>query len=161
MNNAEKRRKKYVDRQVQGALVRRLAVHWFAFLVLAIVLSFILQFLRNPSTSPYEHWTQLLRNNGGFLLMTICFTPVFLYDSIKLSHKFVGPVLRLGQSLRDLSDGNHVESMKLRPDDYWQEIIGDFNAILPRFQAEEDPSKSAASDKPTDRELTSMVGQES
>ena len=42
------RKKTYVDQQVQGALVRRLILHWLGFFVTASIVTFVLQVLSNP-----------------------------------------------------------------------------------------------------------------
>jgi hypothetical protein len=142
MHNKKVRRRTFVDRQVQGALARRLVLHWCAFLTLGVALSLMLEFLRNPMTPLGEHVSNVISQNGAFVLTILCLTPVFLYDSVKLSHRFAGPILRLRRQMAELARGDEVKIMKTRPSDYWQDVIDDFNSVVERVQTPTEPQQT-------------------
>lgn len=131
--NKVRRRKKFIDRDVQGALVIRLATHWFSFLLVGTAVSLVLQFLTDPFRPVSQHFNAFLHNQAGFVMVMLCMTPIFLYDTVKLSHRFAGPILRLRRALNELAHGDQVERVKFRPGDFWMEIADEFNSVLDRI----------------------------
>jgi hypothetical protein len=131
---ADQRKKFLIDAQVQGVLVRRLVLHWCAFIVVASVASVLLKLLLDP----FRPFDQILRESwssiGPLVFVSVLLIPVFIRDSIQLSHRFVGPVKRLRTMLKALARGEDVKPLTLRPEDYWLEIADEFNDVLRRFQ---------------------------
>ncbi|MCA9234984.1 MAG: hypothetical protein KDA44_05920 [Planctomycetales bacterium] len=130
------RKKKFVDPQVQGALVRRLVGHWLAFIGMAAAVSFCLQVLTNPFQPIGDHIASLWRTQGPFLLVLIFMLPVFVVDTIKLSHRFAGPIYRLRQTIRGLAHGEDFQPLKFRDYDFWQGLAQDFNNMVERLRSE-------------------------
>jgi hypothetical protein len=114
------RKKTFVDPKVQGALVRRMVLHWVAFFAVASLVAFCLQLLTNPFR-PFE---QLVREvwwtHGPFLLVLFFMLPVFIVDTIKLSHRFAGPIYRLRNVIRSIAHGDRYQPLKFREFDFWQ-----------------------------------------
>ncbi len=131
------RKKTYIDHKVQGALVRRLVFHWVALFFVASLLSFCLQMLTKPFQTMGEHVQQLWWTHGPFLLVLLCLLPVFVLDTIKLSHRFVGPIYRLRQSIRYIAEGNPPPRLKFRDFDFWQGLAQDFNLMVDRLLGRE------------------------
>ena len=129
------RKKTYVDPHVQGALVRRMILHWFGFLGVAATIAFCLQLLSDPFRPPGEHLQQLWFTHGPFLLVMLFMLPVFVIDSIKLSHRFAGPIYRLRQTIRALANGEEYQPLKFRDFDFWQGLALDFNKMIERLSA--------------------------
>ena len=129
---SDKRKRTYVDATVQGALNRRLIVHWLVFLMASSVLAFMLHLLADPFTPLSDHLASLWRNQGPFLVAGIFLVPVFISDTIKLSHRFVGPISRIRGVMRKSGAGECCELVRLRPGDFWHELAGEFNAMLSR-----------------------------
>jgi len=127
------RSKKYVDADVQGALARRLIFHWVIFLTIAFVTAFVLQILVNPFRAPAEHLQNLVWNQGPFLLVLVCLLPVFVIDSIKVSHRFAGPICNLRQAMRSIVQGEPPKKLKFRDQDFWKGLADDYNAMLTRL----------------------------
>lgn len=134
----EKRKKRFVDPVVQGALARRLVKHWCMFLAASALCTLLVHFLANPFRTPSEYVAQLWQMLGPALWVGLCLMPVFVYDTIKLSHRFAGPLMRIRGSMRRVGAGERVEFVKLRPDDYWQEFAQEFNSVLKRIHEYED-----------------------
>jgi methyl-accepting chemotaxis protein len=129
-----KRKKTFIDRNVQGALVRRLALHWFSFLIVGTAVTLVFQYLTDPFKGLDKHFDYFLQHQAGFITVMLCMTPVFLFDTVKLSHRFAGPILRLRRALKELASGDEVERVTFRPGDFWGELADDFNAVLDRQQ---------------------------
>jgi len=127
------RNKTYVDPQVQGALARRLVVHWLLFILATFVVAFCMEVLGNPMLSVREHASRVWQVHGLFLLILIALLPVFIRDSIKLSHRFAGPIYRLRATIRSIAEGNPAPRLKFRKSDYWLDLAEDFNKMVERL----------------------------
>lgn len=124
------RRVNYVDRQVQGALVRRVIMHWCSFVMVSIFSVLILQLLLgDPEKSLVQHVDAAWRQYALLAFVLVALLPAFLLDTIKMSNRFVGPVMRLRRALRQVADGEQVDSLKFRDNDFWGEIATDFNRV--------------------------------
>ena len=126
------RKKTFVDPKVQGALVRRLVLHWFTFIAVAALVAFGLQMMSNPFRSAREHAQQLWWTHGPFLLVLFFMLPVFILDTIKLSHRFVGPIYRLRNTIRGLANGEPYRPLQFRDFDFWRGLADDFNRMIER-----------------------------
>lgn len=143
------RKKTFVDPKVQGALVRRLVLHWCAFIAVAALVSFCLQVLSNPFTSIREHAQNVWWTHGPFLLVLVFMLPVFIVDTIKLSHRFAGPIYRLRQTIRALAKGGAYTPMKFRELDFWQGLADDFNQMVERLSGQK-ATPAASADEAAD-----------
>ena len=140
------RKKTFVDPNVQGALVRRLVLHWLVFLGVASTISFCLQVLTNPFQSVGQHFQSLWWTHGPFLVVTVFLLPVFVLDTIRLSHRFAGPIYRLRQTIRSIAQGEPTKRLKFRDFDFWQGLAKDFNQMVDRLSSH-DPSSTSLSEE--------------
>jgi hypothetical protein len=127
------RKRIFVDAEVQGALIRRVIVHWAAFAAtLAIILGAV-QFFTNP-LAPFEEQLALFpRRHGLTFIILLLLLPAFLWDTARLSHRFSGPVLRLRRMMKDLAGGEDPGELRFRDGDFWQELGDHFNGIRSRL----------------------------
>lgn len=132
----QRRKVEFIDPEVQGALARRMSIHWLLFTVLASVLVVGLKWLTNPFTPITEHLYEAWWTYGPMLLVLICLAPVFVYDAIKLSNKFTGPMLRFRNATRAVARGEDPGRIKLRTGDFWQGVANDFNQMVERLKSE-------------------------
>jgi len=150
------RNKTYVDPKVQGALVRRLIIHWLVFMGVASAIAFCLQVLTNPFESVSQHFQNLWWTHGPFLLVMVFLLPVFVLDTIRLSHRFAGPIYRLRQTIRSIAQGKPTGRLKFRDFDFWQGLAEDFNQMVDRLSnhdlSKEDADKEANFSTPTEAE---------
>jgi hypothetical protein len=134
-----------VDREVQGALMLRIMVYWM-FCVISISLILICW---NAYTGPSQRFidlvTDLYHRYGPALSVSLLLLPIVLLDVLRMSNKFVGPMMRLRKGLREVAEGRPAQPLSFRDDDFWHEMAGDFNraaAVVAR----------AASDRPAPTE---------
>ncbi len=130
------RRKKFVDVSVQGSLVRRIVFHWALFLITTAFVAFLLQVLSNPFRPISEHIQSLSWTHGPLLLVTIFLLPVFVVDTIKLSHRFTGPIFALCRAMREVAEGKKPRKLNFRSDDFWHELAEEYNAMLQKLGAD-------------------------
>jgi len=133
-----RRKKKFIDACVQGTLARRIIVHWLVFLLVASLAAFVLQVLSNPFQPLSTHVQNLWWTHGPFLLVMVFLLPVFVVDTIKISHRFAGPIFSLRRALREIAQGKPPRKLKFRRHDFWHELADDYNAMLTRLELLDD-----------------------
>ncbi|MEN1682194.1 MAG: hypothetical protein AAGJ46_21675 [Planctomycetota bacterium] len=129
----KRRQKVHVDHEVQGALARRLVAQWCLFLAVAVVLSLALRWMSDPFAPLSETLADAWWTYGPLLLVLGCLAPIFIYDAIKLSHRFTGPVHRLRQVTRSLAEGETPGPVEFRGADFWKDLAADFNRVVERL----------------------------
>jgi hypothetical protein len=142
-----RRQKKYIDACVQGALARRIIVHWLVYLAVGSLVAFILQVLSNPFRPLGAHLQDMWWTHGPFLLVLAFLLPVFVVDTIKLSHRFAGPVYALRRALREIALGEKPRRLKFRKYDFWHGLADEYNAVLVKFDLLEEEKKNAESNE--------------
>ncbi len=152
------RSKIYVDRTVQGAIAKRVILHWFLFFALTSLSLLTLEyFLGDSQLSLREHAAVVANKYAFFFILMLAIMPTFIYDTIKLSHRFVGPIVRFKESLKGLANGEDVPHMKFRDNDFWCEMSGDFNRLADRLRQSSEQSP-AILEKAADQEAEQKVG---
>lgn len=130
---ANKRGKLFIDDNVQGSLIKRIVLHWCAFFLLSLLSLFALEyFMGDPALSFGGHLAVIWGKYAFFILLMLAVVPTFIYDTLKLSHRFAGPILRLKSSIRSLAEGENVAELKFRDNDFWSELSDDFNRVAHR-----------------------------
>lgn len=165
---SRKRKKFLVEKQVQGALGWRIAAHWFAFLGLSVFATCSLQILGNfESGSLWSSFQKAMLGQIGSIAVLLALLPWFIHDSLKLSNRFAGPMVRLQKSIIALTNSSEVVPVTFRSQDFWQEIAVDFNALLMRVVAEREvlakhglikESEESRQMEPADQERTLPLG---
>ena len=123
----KRRRRLLVDVEIQGAILKRVAVYW-AFCVLFImtpivVIKVLSQFGSGAGLLAIlgdlwrEYWLSL-----AFALLLL---PMALLDSLRLSHGFVGPLVRLRKELALQAKRTDLEFPKFRDSDFWNSLAID------------------------------------
>ena len=125
---AKRRLQKYVDREVQSSLLKRHCVHWILFIVANVVAMTMWTKLIDTPTEPWEAtismtWQRIF----PFLLVSFALAPVFIWDAIKLSNRFAGPIVRVRRALAQIADGQLPQTIEFRHGDFWKSLASDFN----------------------------------
>lgn len=126
-----KRKKHFVDRSVQGAILLRLVMHWGLFIVTAAAFLYFVELLTG---APHEAGKNLAARHGPTVLAVLVLAPIFLRDLCKLTNRFAGPMVRLRRAMHDLAEGRKVAPVQLRDGDFWKEFAVDFNRVVERVQ---------------------------
>ena len=48
--------------------------------------------------------------------------PIVVRDLVKLTHRFAGPMLRMRRLMKQVANGEHVEPVRFRDGDFWQDF---------------------------------------
>ncbi len=106
-------------------------MHWVFFLAVTFVLLFLLQVLID---GPFAPWGQIMSRMwfryAPFFVVLLVLIPVAAFDSIRLSHRFAGPMVRIRGAMRRLAAGERVEPVHFRKGDFWMDLADDFNTVL-------------------------------
>jgi hypothetical protein len=137
------RKKHFIDSKVQGALSRRIIFHWLVFMLVTSVVAFVLQVLSDPFRGLSSHLMDLWWTQGPFLLVMVFLLPVFVMDAIKLSNRFAGPIFNMRRAIRAIVAGQAPRKLKFRKSDFWQDLAGDYNAMLTKLGALHEKGETA------------------
>jgi hypothetical protein len=138
----KRRNQKFIDAQVQGALARRIIFHWFVFVIVSWGVSFFLQLLSDPFRPVADNLWYMWTTQGPLMLVMVFLLPVFVLDTVKLSHRFAGPVMSLRRAMREVADGKAARKIQFRKNDFWHELADDYNAIADRLNGKQSQSNS-------------------
>ena len=119
-----------VDPKVQGLLCLRVAAYWTCcFLGIAFLMA-CSSLMQGSADTKFSQSFFLKVASLSFVLL-----PMALFDCIKFSNRICGPIRRLRNGLHDLAQGKEVQSITLRPGDFCQDIVDEFNALVARNQS--------------------------
>ena len=140
-----KRTKALVDPEVQGGVLRKIAIHWIVFFFCnTIALVIWIRLFEQPDMPWGKTFVDTMRRFLPFFVITAALIPAFVWDTLKLTNRFAGPITRVRATLEDLKEGKHVEHLKFRGSDFWKQIATDLNAVIDRVQgSNNDESKGA------------------
>lgn len=124
-----KRRQQFVDRRVQGTLIFHSVMYW-AFCLLSVTLMVLCwRILTGPARMFYTHFDEMWFHLGPAFIASLFLLPIVVVDIIRLSNRFAGPMVRLRRALHDLAEGEAVQPINFRDNDFWKEIAEDFNRV--------------------------------
>jgi len=133
-NPAEQRRKILVDSDIQGALLRQMAVSWLTVIgVIAAVLLAVESYKAGFTLDLWGCMAAMWQHNSALVIASGILAPFIVYDSIKLSHRFVGPMISFRRALTRLGNGEKVGALRFRQDDFWQDLADRFNVVVERM----------------------------
>ncbi|MCA9195111.1 MAG: hypothetical protein KDB03_25240 [Planctomycetales bacterium] len=133
----DKRNKLYVEHQVQAALGKRIVLHWLVFLLLSFCVTTSLRVFSNiVSMDVFDSLGLALRDQITTVVVMLALLPWFVYDSLKLSNRFAGPMMRLRSVMRQLAKNDDAPDLKFRTGDFWYDFASDFNDLRGRTLSE-------------------------
>lgn len=130
MRKHRTRSRLFIDRPIQLAIIVRAVTYWTVCLTMQILAVTLLPVLFHPPENLSVVGEQFLWTLGLGILGSIAALPLIVIDILRLSHRWVGPVYRLGSYLRSLRNGQPVGSLSFRASDFWQELAVDVNSIV-------------------------------
>jgi hypothetical protein len=123
----------FVDRKVQGALIARVVMYWVVCLITIALMLLCWDIITGPARMFYLHFDNMWFFYGPAAIASFLLLPLVIVDIIRISNRFVGPLLRLRRSMRALARGEYVEPIEFRGNDFWHEFADEFNAVRARI----------------------------
>ena len=128
-NVSPTRRRILIDSGVQGTLVRRTALYAAATAIYLFVIFILSDTLSHPKEPVSESLLRCLDEAIFWAPGLMLLAPLFAYDLINISNRFVGPMFRLRRELRRLANGETVGPMFSRQGDFWADASESFNRL--------------------------------
>ncbi len=126
-----KRKQKYVDTNVQGALLRRILFHWVAFFfVTALTVILMKSLIGDMNLTFIENVKNSIGEFSLVAVILLCLFPVFMLDTVRFSNRFVGPIGRLRRHLKELGAEKTTQKCTFRDNDFWSEMADEFNKVV-------------------------------
>jgi hypothetical protein len=148
-----KRRRALVDPEVQGGVLRKIALHWVLFFICnALAMMIWIRLFEQPDADWGQTIGDTLLRFLPFFIITMALIPAFVWDTLKLTNRFAGPILRLRSALADASAGRAVSPLHFRTNDFWQEIAENFNSVMRRHDVTLGPQTDIEDSLPSDAE---------
>jgi nitrogen fixation/metabolism regulation signal transduction histidine kinase len=133
-----KRKQILIDPTAQLALARNMFTNWLCFLAVVILLAVCVEIVVQYPDQSLQSLTQgAWHRHAQTITLMLLICPFFIYRSIKLSHRFAGPIWRLRREMRRLNEGNTIEPLHFRKNDFWKDLAEDFNGMLQRLERAE------------------------
>lgn len=123
------RRKIWIDHQVQGVLLGRVFIYWLAGLLYFGITVYVSNYYENPNWTVAQQFKAWMTTVGPWLPSAVLILPLVLFDIVRLSHQFVGPVHRARMQLERIVQSPNCTPYTLRTDDYWHNLIKPMNDI--------------------------------
>lgn len=132
------RRKIWIDQMVQGGLVGRIVLYWLSVVAYFAIGHVVFQWIDKPEWTLDEHLNAVLEAFGFWLPGLVLLSPLIVFDIVKLSHRFAGPVYRLKNHLNKVCSGEEKGKLWFREGDYWWELVEPVNNIISRMLTAEE-----------------------
>ncbi|MDA8744176.1 hypothetical protein N9N28_06040 [Rubripirellula amarantea] len=123
------RQQLFVDPQVQGVLVRRAALYSTACTIYFVVIAVFATCMSDPDRSISDSLTLCLDEAIYWAPGLILLAPLVIYDMLKVTNRFAGPVFSLRREMQRLIDNKSERPLKFREGDTWTDLASRFNLI--------------------------------
>ncbi len=131
----QRRSRLFVHSRVQGWLLLRILVY-LACAAVFVTISLLLWQLavRGPARWNHNHLRDIWEQYAPVFISVGVLVPLFLYDMLRFSHRFMGPLHRLHRSLEALGRGESVRPIRFRKGDLLHEMADAFNQVARRLE---------------------------
>ena len=133
------RKRFFVDYRVQGALIVRIVLYWLICLLTMMFLLLGWDMIKDPNRPLNAHLAGLWAVYGSTAVASLVLLPAVIFDILRLSNRFAGPLFRLRRSMHDLAQGRPVAAVRFRQGDFWQEFADDFDTVAARAKEAKRP----------------------
>ena len=132
------RQKYYVNPQLQGRIIRRMATYWCFYHILLWHAMFLYRYIQYRDAVAHGgrsfsigdlYFGFALQNTTLIVCASLAF-PFFLWDVFLLSHRVAGPLVRFQNTLRRMAGGERVSHIELRKGDLVFDLRDAFNDYL-------------------------------
>jgi uncharacterized membrane protein len=130
---SEERKKVWVD-PFQTRLSLRIAGYLAVFFIVFGNFLFAWKMFEEGPTDPAQQFVETIRSNVPVFICLLILVPVMAWDTIRFSHRLVGPIVRFRQTMQAITEKEAVCPIKLREADYLTEMRDDFNEMLEALQ---------------------------
>jgi hypothetical protein len=151
-----KRSQLLVEPRVQLSLIRHVCIYWFCTAATVEFLNLTRQIALGPQQASF--WDYLFNENSQQALIRLAIgsllvLPLVIYDMLRLSNRFAGPIFRMRRTLRKVAANGAVENVQLRDGDFWGDFAEELNAALALMDSQRQQPGDEA-DRPVEEPLS-------
>jgi hypothetical protein len=143
--SAHIRKRLFVDFNVQGAIVRRIALYFCSAVLFILLPSAIFRTCLKPDQLFLAHLRDVIRDHWPLLLTLLSMLPFVFYDVVRLTNRFAGPIYRLRQQLERFQSGEEIQRIKFRDGDFWPDLATLVSSLVERVRVAEASAAPAQS----------------
>lgn len=152
-----RRKQEFVNARVQGRIVARVASYWLLGLFVLLNGLFVFRYALLRITASEELVQPSMRGMYGqfwldyspFVISALLILPVLMLEFVRLTHRVVGPLVRVQAALQGLMDGEQVRQVKFRDNDLLNEFEARFNEFLAYYDRQRHAGGCAAEAHPS------------
>lgn len=123
------RKQIFVDSKLQGTVAARSVAYWTFCLLTLMMFLLCWELITGPRQPALVSLRQLWFHYAPAAVASLLLLPLVVIDSIRLTNRVAGPMLRLRRAMQRLAQGEPVQPIIFREGDFWQEIADAFNQI--------------------------------
>jgi hypothetical protein len=124
-----RRRKLLVEPHFQYTLAVRVVSYWCFWMLSLALLLFCWRVSTGPRMPAAGHIRMLFLQLGPPCLASFILVPILVIDTLRLTNRLVGPLVRLRDGMRRLTRGEHVAPIAFRTGDFMDELATEFNKL--------------------------------
>ena len=124
-----RRRSRWLENGLQWELICRAFLYAAAAALYAIVVG-VSQGMFSTVDGRWQWWSPAMTDAVMYAMPGLALVgPIVIYDMVRMSHRYAGPVAALHREMQSLVRGESDSPMRLRSDDRWKGLESSFNAI--------------------------------
>lgn len=127
-----RRKQLLVDGRVQGGLAAKLVFYWFCMLLAVLLIGFCWRLLTGPGGDARHQLLAVGRQLIPVLIGSLLLLPMLIVDALRWSNRYAGPALRIRTALKTLAQGQQIQPILLRKDDFWSDAAEALNQLAQR-----------------------------
>jgi hypothetical protein len=144
-----RRRQLLVEPKFQFALAVRVVSYWCFWMLSLALLLFCWRVATGPRLPAVAHIRMLFLQLGPPCVASFILVPILVVDTLRLSNRLVGPLVRLRDGMRRLARGEQVKPIHFRTGDFMEDLADEFNQLAEaternRLGVYEEPSQEQA-----------------
>jgi hypothetical protein len=126
------RKKLFVNPTIQGRLLVQLCIYWLLYNFLLWHATFLIETLPSDGVPApiLQSYGEFCARHVIWLLCMLAAAPILMWDMVKLSHRFAGPLVRLERVAREMARGQRVARVTLRKHDMLNQFLDAFNELV-------------------------------
>jgi hypothetical protein len=123
----------FVDRQIQGSLLVRVAFYWLFCLTTVALLLIAWKAFNGPPRRFIDLARELYVDYAPALLASLILLPIALLDILRVSGRFLEPFVRVRTALKELAEGRPAQPLNFRDNPIGRELATYFNRAAARI----------------------------
>ncbi len=121
-----------IDSPAQLRFAGRVALYWCSAMLLLILVLVCFRTASIPQMTAGQHLAAALREQAPALAILVLILPLAVFDCIRFSNRYRGPIHRLSRDLSRIRQGEDIQ-IRFRQDDLLPEIPESINALVARI----------------------------